>query len=404
MSRINSLFGPPLLRNTEKDVEQTLKQTWIWQSTAWPNFCWQASSVQPLLRECHKRMGTLTGKASLSSSEQASLDTLLGNILASSAIENEKLNAASVRSSLAKHLCISEVTPYPTSERSEGLAEMMADALQQHKQPLTMERLYQWHRWIFPEASQSTLQTIRVGELRGNEPMQVVSGRLDKPTVHFEAPSRQILENELEGFINWFNSPEHNDKNSQTLDPLVRAAIAHLCFITLHPFDDGNGRLTRALTDMALAQGDEQSIRLFAMSVAILDNRKGYYDILEHTQKHAQEIEGKLDVTPWIEWFLGTLLTSVESAINTIDRTLAKTAFWQRFNDTPLSAEQRKVLNRLLDGGPTGFENGISAAQYQKVAKVSKATATRHLADLVAKGCIEKMPGGGRSTRYSTSA
>ena len=155
---------------------------------------------------------------------------------------------------------------------------------------------------------------------------------------------------------------------------------------------------------MALAQGDEQSIRLFAMSVAILDNRKGYYDILEHTQKYAQEVEGKLDVTPWIEWFLGTLLTSVESAINTIDRTLAKTAFWQRFNDTSLSAEQRKVLNRLLDGGPTGFENGISAAQYQKVAKVSKATATRHLADLVAKGCIEKMPGGGRSTRYSTSA
>jgi Fic family protein len=349
-------------------------------------------------------MGTLTGKASLSSSEQASLDTLLGNILASSAIENEKLNAASVRSSLAKHLGISEVKPSPTSERSEGLAEMMADALQQHKQPLTMKRLYQWHRWIFPEASQSTLQTIRVGELRDNEPMQVVSGRLDKPTVHFEAPSRQILENELEGFINWFNSPEHNDKNSQTLDPLVRAAIAHLWFITLHPFDDGNGRLTRALTDMALAQGDEQSIRLFAMSVAILDNRKGYYDILEHTQKHAQEVEGKLDVTPWIEWFLGTLLTSVESSITTIDRTLAKTAFWQRYNDTLLSAEQRKVLNRLLDAGPTGFENGICAAQYQKVAKVSKATATRHLADLVAKGCIEKMPGGGRSTRYSTSA
>ena len=151
---------------------------------------------------------------------------------------------------------------------------------------------------------------------------------------------------------------------------------------------------------MALAQGDEQSIRLFAMSVAILDNRKGYYDILEHTQKHAQEVEGKLDVTPWVEWFLSTLLTSVESAITTIDRTLAKTAFWQRFSDTPLSAEQRKVLNGLLDGGPTGFENGINAAQYQKVAKVSKATATRHLADLVAKGCIEKMPGGGRSTRY----
>jgi Fic family protein len=404
MSRINTLFGSPLLRNTEKDVEQTTEHHWIWQSPAWPNFCWQEPLVQPLLRECHKRMGTLAGKASLSSSEHVSLDTLLGNILASSAIENEQLNAASVRSSLAKHLGISEAEPYPTSERSEGLAKMMADALQLHQQPLTIERLFQWHRWIFPQESQSTLHTIRVGELRGTDSMQVVSGRLDKPTVHFEAPPRDALENELEGFIRWFNSPEHNEKNSPALDPLVRAAIAHLWFITIHPFDDGNGRLTRALTDMALAQGDEQSIRLFAMSVAILDNRKGYYDILEQTQKNTEAVEQTLDVTPWIEWFLSTLLTSVESAITTIDRTLAKTAFWQRYNDMSLSAEQRKVLNRLLDGGPTGFENGISAAQYQKVAKVSKATATRHLADLVAKGCIEKMPGGGRSTRYKAAS
>jgi Fic family protein len=403
MSRINTLFGSPLLRNTEKDVEQTTEHHWIWQSPAWPNFCWQEPLVQPLLRECHKRMGTLAGKASLSSSEHVSLDTLLGNILASSAIENEQLNAASVRSSLAKHLGISEAEPYPTSERSEGLAKMMADALQLHQQPLTIERLFQWHRWIFPQESQSTLHTIRVGELRGTDSMQVVSGRLDKPTVHFEAPPRDALENELEGFIRWFNSPEHNEKNSPALDPLVRAAIAHLWFITIHPFDDGNGRLTRALMDMALAQGDEQSIRLFAMSVAILDNRKGYYDILEQTQKNTETVDQKLDVTPWIEWFLSTLLTSVESAINAIDRTLAKTAFWQRFNDTPFSAEQRKVLNRLLDGGPTGFENGISAAQYQKVSKVSKATATRHLADLVAKGFIEKMPGGGRSTKYKVT-
>lgn len=379
---------------------QNVEHDWIWQSTAWPNFCWQESAVQPLLRECHKRMGNLAGKASLSSSERTSLDTLLGNILASSAIENEQLNAASVRSSLAKHLGITEERPYPTSDRSEGLAEMMVDALQRHQDPLTLERLYQWHRWLFPQDANNTLFKVRVGELRGTEPMQVVSGRLDKPTVHFEAPPRDALEGELEGFISWFNAPEHNQENSQALDPLVRAAIAHLWLITLHPFDDGNGRLTRALTDMALAQGDEQSIRLYAMSGAILDNRKGYYNILEQTQKQAQEVEGKLDISAWVEWFLRTLLASVESAISKIDRTLEKTAFWQRFNDTPLSAEQRKVLNRLLDGGPDGFEGGISAGQYQKVAKVSKATATRHLADLVAKGCIEKMAGGGRSTRY----
>lgn len=345
-------------------------------------------------------MGNLAGKASLSSNEHTSLDTLLSNILASSAIENEQLNAASVRSSLAKHLGISEAQPYPTSDRSEGLTEMMVDALQQHQDPLTFERLYQWHRWLFPQDANNTLLKVRVGELRGAEPMQVVSGRLDKPTVHFESPPRDALEGELEGFIRWFNAPELTPKNSQTLDPLLRAAIAHLWFITLHPFDDGNGRLTRALTDMALAQSDEQSIRLYAMSGAILDNRKGYYNILEQTQKHAQEVEGKLDISAWVEWFLRTLLTSVESAINTIDRTLTKTAFWQRFNDAGLNKEQIKVLNRLLDGGPDGFEGGISAGQYQKVAKVSKATATRHLADLVAKGCVEKMAGGGRSTRY----
>ncbi|MDF1763795.1 MAG: Fic family protein [Oleibacter sp.] len=384
-----------------------MKQDWIWQSTAWPNFCWQESAIQPLLRECHKRIGNLAGKASLSSTSNTSLDTLLGNILASSAIENEQLNAASVRSSLAKHLGINEAEPYPTSDRSDGLAEMMMDALQQHHDPLTLERLFQWHRWLFPQDANNALLKVRVGELRGSEPMQVVSGRLDKPTVHFEAPPRDQLENELAGFISWFNSPEHNEtnspENSQALDPLVRAAIAHLWFITIHPFDDGNGRLTRALTDMSLAQGDEQSIRLFAMSGAILDNRKGYYDILEHTQKHTQEVDQKLDISSWVEWFLRILLISVESAITTIDRTLTKTVFWQRFNDTTLSTEQRKVLNRLLDGGPKGFADGISAGQYQKVAKVSKATATRHLVDLVAKGCIEKMPGGGRSTRYKVA-
>jgi Fic family protein len=400
MSRINTLFGSPLLRNTEKDVEQTTEHHWIWQSPAWPNFCWQEPLVQPLLRECHKRMGTLAGKASLSSSEHVSLDTLLGNILASSAIEGELLNAESVRSSLANHLGVNNEQPYPVSDQSEGLADLMLDALTNLTAPLTEERLNQWHHWLFPQNSRPMTHSLRVGELRGNTPMQVVSGRLDKQKVHFEAPPRSELETGLTEFLDWFNQTAKDN----SLDPLIRAAISHFWFITLHPFDDGNGRLTRALTDLALAQGDNHSVRLYAMSVAILDNRKGYYDILEQTQKNTEAVEQTLDVTPWIEWFLSTLLTSVESAITTIDRTLAKTAFWQRYNDMSLSAEQRKVLNRLLDGGPTGFENGISAAQYQKVAKVSKATATRHLADLVAKGCIEKMPGGGRSTRYKAAS
>ena len=377
-----------------------MTQRWIWQSTAWPQFDWQNKHVQASLRACHHRLGVLSGKTSSASNTQQSLDTLLANILASSAIEGELLNAESVRSSLANHLGVNNEQPYPVSDQSEGLADLMLDALTNHTAPLTEERLNQWHHWLFPQNSRPMTHSLRVGELRGNTPMQVVSGRLDKQKVHFEAPPRSELETGLTEFLDWFNQTAKDN----SLDPLIRAAISHFWFITLHPFDDGNGRLTRALTDMALAQGDEQSIRLFAMSVAILDNLKGYYDILEQTQKNTEAVEQTLDVTPWIEWFLSTLLTSVESAITTIDRTLAKTAFWQRYNDMSLSAEQRKVLNRLLDGGPTGFENGISAAQYQKVAKVSKATATRHLADLVAKGFIEKMPGGGRSTRYSISA
>jgi len=222
--------------------------------------------------------------------------------------------------------------------------------------------------------------------------MQVVSGRLDKQTVHFEAPPRDQLEQELDEFITWFNqSYQQSD-----LDPLLRAAITHFWFVTLHPFDDGNGRITRALTDMALAQADSQSIQLYAMSVAILDNRKSYYQILEQSQS----FDSANDLTPWLLWFFDALDASLNNAMNIIDGTLLKTQFWRLHHDSGLSVEQVKVLNRLLDGGEKGFVDGISASQYQKVAKVSKATATRHLAGLLEKECIEKLAGGGRSTRY----
>ncbi len=386
---------------------------WIWQSSAWPEFGWPKFSwkdepLQPLLRAVQQKSGVLQGKASLSSPAEQSLQALLANIVASSAIEDEKLNAQSVRSSLARHLGISEEQPYPVSERSEGLAEMMMDALQNHQQVLTVERLYQWHRWLFPQSETGFLNKIRVGQLRGPEPMQVVSGRLDRPTVHYEAPPRAGLEQAVQQFIDWFNLTAANPAS----DPLLRAAVTHLWFVTLHPFDDGNGRLTRALTDMALAQADSQSVRLYAMSVAILADRKGYYAALNQTQQLASSENAKnngeegndtvqtLDITPWLRWFLQTLEAAIDSATRTIDRTIEKTRFWQQHRDTPLSKEQIRVLNLLLDGGEKGFEDGISASQYQKVAKVSKATATRHLADLLEKGCIEKLPGGGRSTRY----
>ncbi|WP_417616575.1 Fic family protein [Oceanisphaera sp.] len=370
-----------------------MSSTWIWQQPSWPSFTWNEAIVAPRLRDVRLKSGVLIGKASVSQCQDAqqALDTLLQSIVASSAIENETLNVQSVRSSLARRLKVTEEHPYPVSERSEGLAAMMVDAIQDYLHPLTLERLLQWHVWLFPdEAGMLTSHSLRVGQLRGDEPMQVVSGRLDKPKVHFEAPPRDQLAAELEQFIDWFN----HSRNEQTLDPILRAALCHLWFVTLHPFEDGNGRITRALTDMALAQADNQSIRLYAMSVAILERRNDYYHILEQTQR------GELDVTAWVVWFIDTFDQTLDQAMAAIDGTLQKTRFWREHQGSGLSPEQTKVLNRLLDGGERGFEGGISAAQYQKVAKVSKATATRHLADLLQKGCIEKLPGGGRSTRY----
>lgn len=364
---------------------------WIWQQPDWPHFTWQTEALALLLRACTQAQGRLLGMLGAIGSDteaQSSLDTLLQNILTSSAIEGERLNVDSVRSSLARRLGINQ--DGPVSARSEGLAELMLDATQAHQLPLDLQRLYRWHGWLFPTDDELPAPQLRIGSLRGDAPMQVVSGRLDRPTVHFQAPPRHGLEEQLVAFLAWFE----NSRSDAALDPLLRAGIAHFWFVTLHPFDDGNGRLTRALTDMALAQGEQQAIRFYAMSASILDDRAGYYRILETSQK------GGLDITAWLQWFLGTLLKSLEQALARIDRVLAKARFWQTHRTQALSAEQIKVLNRLLDGGERGFEDGISAAQYQAVAKVSKATATRHLGDLVEKGCLARLPGGGRSTRY----
>ena len=367
---------------------------WIWQQPDWPGFTWNAEHLAPLLRECVQAQGRLMGMASSvgsSLSAQSELDALLQNIVTSSAIEGEQLNVGSVRSSLARRLGLDLVDGDRVSQRSEGLAQLMLDATQHFAEPLTLDRLLHWHGWLFPEQDGDlAARAIRVGALRGDEPMQVVSGRLDKPTVHFEAPPRLGLERQLEIFLDWFES----GRSQAGLDPLLRAGIAHFWFVTLHPFDDGNGRLTRTITDLALAQGEAQAIRFYAMSASILEDRSGYYRVLETSQK------ATTDVTVWLEWFLQTLLRSLQQAMTRIDSVLGKARFWQAHQRSELSAEQTKVLNRLLDGGERGFEHGISAAQYQAVAKVSKATATRHLTELLNKDCLQRLPGGGRSTRY----
>ncbi len=365
---------------------------WIWQQPEWPNFDWRSDDINALLREVRFNQGVLLGKMTAIEGDQQRtiLDTLLANIVHSSAIEGEKLNAYSVRSSLANRLGISETQPYPTSEQSDGLADIALDAITNLDAPLTLERILKWHERLFPEGL-GLLNPVVGGNLRGEAPMQVVSGRLDRPVVHFEAPPRQGLEQELERFITWFNQ----SRNDKSLDPLLRAAMTHLWFVTLHPLDDGNGRITRLLTDLALAQSEQQSVRFYAMSVSILAKRSSYYDVLEQSQK------GTLDITPWLSWFLQTLNDSIEHVLADIRSTVHKTNFWRHIDQTQLAAPQVKVLNRLLDGD---FEQGINASQYQKVTKVSRATATRHLTQLVELGCLAKTAAGGRSTRYQISA
>ncbi|MBB3232059.1 Fic family protein [Halomonas stenophila] len=316
--------------------------------------------MQPRVQRCWRNLGVLLGRAGAlpvgdnpADEAKAALDTLLQNIVTSSAIEGEQLDAACVRSSLARRLGVDEANGSP-SPRSEGLADLMLDATDRPESPLNVDRLFQWHRWLFPEAD-SSLVVLKPGE-----------------------------------FLDWFEASRHDP----TLDPLLRAGLAHFWFVTLHPFEDGNGRIARAIADRALAQADRQGIRLYAMSAAILERRTDYYHCQESSQR------GAPDLTAWLSWFLDTLDATLLGALARIDRTLAKARFWQRFHDAGLLPEQIKVLNRLLDGGERGFEQGISASQYAKVAKVSKATATRHLASLLEKGCIMKLPGGGRSTRY----
>ncbi|WP_324042256.1 Fic family protein [Aeromonas caviae] len=368
---------------------------WIWQHENWPHFCWQDRQLLPKLRQVHRNLGLLQGlhlsahNTTLAHQTHA-LDTLLANVVASSAIENQRLNTQSVRTSLARHLGISEQTPYPTSDRSDGLAAMIVDAIYSTDEQLTLERLLQWHRWLFP-ADDRRLHQIRVGQLRGDEPMQVISGARDRLIVHFEAPPREGLEQELATFIEWFRT----SLDDPCLDPLLRAAICHIWFVTLHPFDDGNGRITRALTDLALSQADNQSISLYAMSVVIFEQQADYYRTLEQTQR------GGLDITPWLVWFLDTLNVTLEQTQQSCTHALARNRFWLLHASDQLCPEQVMILNHLLDGYTQDSLPYISASQYQKIAQVSKSTATRHLTDLLEKNCLEKEPGGGgRNTRY----
>lgn len=390
---IRLICGIALLARDTKSARLSMTVDWIWQHEDWPHFCWQDKQLLPRLRLAHRNLGLLQGlhlsaHSTTLAHQTHALDTLLANIVASSAIENQQLNAQSLRASLACRLGIVEQSHYPTSVRSEGLAAMIVDAISSDEQ-LTLERLLQWHRWLFPADDRRSHQ-IRVGQLRGDEPMQVISGARDRLIVHFEAPPREGLGQALATFIDWFNT----SFDDPCLDPLLRAAICQLWFVTLHPFDDGNGRISRALTDLALSQADNQSISLYAISTVIFERRADYYRALEQTQR------GGLDITPWLVWFLDTLNVTLEQAQQSCTQTLARQRFWQQHANDQLCPEQVMILNYLIGSDDDRCLQSISASQYQIIAQVSKSTATRHLTDLLEKNCLEKEPGGGRNTRY----
>jgi Fic family protein len=365
---------------------------WIWQHPGWPAFTWQgprlAASLAAVRQLQARLLGNVEGLAE-EGSLRSELDALVQNAINTSAIEGERLNVDSVRSSVAKRLGVDRAGLPAGTPQTEGLANILLDATHNHRAPLTLQRLEEWHRSLFPGES-GGLTTIRVGELRGDAPMQVVSGPIGRPRVHFEAPPRSVLDRELAAFIAWFDA----SRDDTTLDPLLRAGIAHLWFVTLHPFDDGNGRIARAVTDLALAQAEHRSVRFYAMAAAIMAQREAYYRVLESTQRNG------LDVTDWLEWFLATLREALAGTLDRIRDVLLKARFWQQHRQTVLNARQTKVINRLLDAAPGGFEGGLTARKYMGMVQASKATATRDLTELLDKGCLRRRPGAGRSTSY----
>lgn len=367
-----------------------MPHTWIWQQPDWPTFRWNDAAVTPCLSRARLAQGKVLGAVRMldaSLTREALVAILVEDGVTTSAIEGEKLDLDAVRSSVARHLGLPTAGLPAVPRAVDGLVEVLMDATRHYDQPLTLDRLCGWQAGLFP-TGYSGLRQIRVGELRGDDPMQVVSGRMGRERLHFLAPPRISLAKQVKGFFTWFNKPDPN------VDGLVRAGLAHLWFVTLHPFEDGNGRLARAITDMAIAQDEKQPMRFFSLSAQILREREAYYDQLESTQR------GGLDITAWLVWFLTQVEAACTDADNIVANTLGKARFWLRHQQTALNERQRKVLNRLLDAGPDGFEGCMTNRKYMSLTSVSRATATRELADLVEKGCVRAVGGGGRGTAY----
>ena len=361
---------------------------YIHQLSGWPTFHWDADKLNPLMTEVRHQQGKLLGnmeKMGFGLQAEATLQTLTLDVLKSSEIEGELLDAEQVRSSIARRLGMDIAGLVPADRHIEGVVEMMLNATQQFNEPLTEERLFGWQASLFP-SGRSGMHKIVVGAWRDNlpnDPMQVVSGAAGKEKVHFEAPTAELLPDEMKHFIQWFN-------NTTTIDVVIKAAIAHLWFVTIHPFDDGNGRIARAIADMQLARADGTVQRFYSMSAQIRKERNTYYTVLEQTQ------QGSLDITDWLEWFLQCISRALLASDEILSTVLQKANFWKNNATTIFNKRQVLLLNKLLDG----FDGKLNTSKWAKIAKCSHDTALRDIQDLIEKKVLVKEEAGGRSSSY----
>ncbi|MBK6339209.1 MAG: Fic family protein [Bacteroidetes bacterium] len=360
---------------------------YLYNNQDWPIFRWNSEKLLSLLSHVRNRQGKLLGKMGALGFElrnDANLEILTMEILKSTEIEGEILDKGQVRSSIARRLGL-EISGLVYSERNvDGIVDLMIDATKNFNEELTKERLFSWHAALFP-TGKSGMYNIITGNWRDDStgPMQVVSGALGKEKVHYQAPPAVQIENEMRMFLDWFNLEENTDL-------VLKAAIAHLWFVTIHPFEDGNGRISRALSDMLLARSDEQSFRFYSMSTQIRKERNLYYDILEKSQK------GTLDITNWLEWFLNSLLHSIENSEKLLEKIIYKHAFWFKYSNINMNERQRKIINLLMDD----FEGVLKTTKWAKICKCSQDTALRDIQDLINKGIMVKKEQGSRSTNY----
>ena len=362
--------------------------TYIHELPDWPRFRWDEGRLAALASAARHLQGRLVGQMEALGFKvraEAVLRTLTEDVLKSSEIEGEKLDADQVRSSVARRLGIDIGGLQPADRHVEGVVEMMLDATQRYDQPLTAERLFGWHASLFP-TGRSGMHRITVGAWRDDSaaPMQVVSGPVGRERVHFEAPTADRLEEEMRRFLEWFNG-------NATTEPVLKAALSHLWFVTIHPFDDGNGRIARAIADMSLARSEGSPQRFYSMSGQIREERGEYYGILERTQRET------LDVTAWMEWFLACLTRAIEGAQAALSGVIERARYWEKLRDVPLNARQRVVINRLLEG----FEGTLTTSKWAALTKSSTDTALRDIQLLVERGILVRNQAGGRSTSYS---